>query len=365
MRTLKETSTDRLLEIVEHFPRARVLVVGDFILDEFIWGSVSRISPEAPVPVVSVKRESFVPGGSLNVANNIRTLGGTVTPCGVVGRDLEGRLLVRGMRRLGIDTGGVVLDHARPTTVKTRVIAHSQQVVRVDREKVEPISRLDAKKILQFVRKKIKETDVVVVEDYGKGVIEPFLLTPLLKLTREFEKPVLVDPKEKHFMLYQGVTAITPNRAEAHGAFETFDARANGRPKDLETVGRGLLKRLRSKAVLITLGEEGMALFEMGQPTARIPTTAREVFDVSGAGDTVIGVFALGLAAGATLKAAAILSNLAAGIVVAKLGTATVEPSEMRQAILQMQKVQKAKAKKAKGDSPLLRGLSPFGVAHA
>ena len=322
---------DRLLDIVGRFPQARVLVVGDFILDEFIWGNVSRISPEAPVPVVNVKKETLLPGGSLNVANNIHKLGGTVYPCGVVGRDLEGRLLVRGMRRFGIDTGGVIYDGARPTSLKTRIIAHSQQVVRVDRERADPISQADAKKILQFIRKKIKDVDVTVVEDYGKGMIEPFLLNPLLKLAREHHKPVLVDPKEKNFDLYKGVTAITPNRFEAYGA---LGISVNGREAlSLESVGQKLLNRLKSDAVLVTLGEEGMALFEKNRKTTKIPTTAREVFDVSGAGDTVIAVFALGLAAGANMREAAVLSNLAAGIVVGKLGTATVEPSELNDAI--------------------------------
>lgn len=335
----QEPSRERLLKIVDLFPQARVLVVGDFILDEYVWGSVTRISPEAPVPVVNVKRESFLPGGSLNVANNIRTLGGTVFPCGVLGRDLEGRLLVRGMRKLGIETGGVIQDRARPTTIKTRVIAHSQQVVRFDREKMEPISSRDAQKILQFVRRKMKTVHAVIVEDYGKGVIEPFLLRPLLALVKKFGKPILVDPKEKHFDLYQGVTAITPNRVEAYGA---FNRSVNGREprstgergeRSLEEVGQGLLKRLRSRAVLITLGEEGMALFEKSRPTVKIPTTAREVFDVSGAGDTVIAIFGLGIAVGASLWEAAVLSNLAAGIVVGKLGTATVEPEELKEAI--------------------------------
>lgn len=352
MKTAKEPSRERLLEIVDLFPQARVLVVGDFILDEYIWGNVSRISPEAPVPVVNVKRESFLPGGSLNVANNIRTLGGTVFPCGILGRDLEGRLLLRGMRQLGIDTGGVIQDATRPTTIKTRVIAHSQQVVRVDREKVETVSSRNAQKILQFARKRIKEVDVVAVEDYGKGVIEPLLLRPLLELAKRFKKPVLVDPKEKHFELYRGVTALTPNRAEAYGA---YGVSVNGATQNLEEVGKGLLKRLQSKAVLITLGEEGMALFERNRPTAKIPTTAQEVFDVSGAGDTVMAVFALGIAVDATLREAAVLSNLAAGIVVGKLGTATMEPTELKQAILQ------------KGPGPFRRkrGLAPFGVSYA
>ena len=330
MKITTGLTPDRLLNLFERFPKTKVLVVGDFILDEFIWGSVSRISPEAPVPVVKVNRESFMPGGSLNVANNIRTLGGTVFPCGVVGRDLQGRLLTRKMRQFGIDTGGVVLDANRPTTIKTRVIAHSQQVVRFDREKAEPISQADARKILQFARKKIKEADAIIVEDYGKGLIEPFLVRPLLKLAKAYKKPILVDPKVMHFPIYQGVTAITPNRTEA---YEAFGGSQNGRQRSLEEVGRALLKRLQSRAVLITLGEEGMALFEKGQPTVKIPTTAREVYDVSGAGDTVIAVFAMGLAAGATLTEAAILSNLAAGIVVGKIRTATVEPAELRQAI--------------------------------
>lgn len=317
------------MEIINRFPKARVLVLGDFILDRFIWGSVSRISPEAPVPVVNVNRESFLLGGSLNVANNIHTLGGIVYPCGIVGRDLEGRLLMRGLRRFGIETGGVVQDKTRPTTIKTRVIAHSQQVVRVDREKIQPLSVSDIRRILQFIQKKIKQADVVIVEDYGKGVVEPSLLKPLLKLAKRLKKPVLVDPKEKHFSLYKGVTAITPNRSEAYGGYNA----SNGRQPDLEEAGRGLLKQLNLQAVLITLGEEGMALFEKNQPTQRIPTTAREVFDVSGAGDTVIAAFGLSLAAGATLQQAAVLSNLAAGIVVGKLGTATIEPNELKQAI--------------------------------
>ena len=316
--------------MIEGFRNARILVVGDFILDQFIWGRVDRISPEAPVPVVHVQRESFMTGGSLNVANNIRTLGGMVYPCGVVGRDLEGRMLLKIMRREGIDTGGIVYDPERPTSLKTRIIAHSQQVVRFDREKTSEISKDRLKKILAFIRIKIRECDVVIIEDYGKGMVQPFLIREITALAKRLRKPVLVDPKDKHFSYYQGVTVITPNRKEA------FDAYENGRSHrdvDVDDVGKGLLKKLNLKAVLMTLGEDGMALYERGGPVTRIPATAREVYDVSGAGDTVIAVFALAIAAGASLQEGAWLANVAAGIVVGKLGTAVVSPDEFKDAI--------------------------------
>ena len=317
-------------ELLKKFPKARVLVIGDFILDQFVWGSVQRISPEAPVPVVNVQRESYMPGGSLNVANNIRTLGGVVYPCGVVGRDLEGRMLLKTMRREGIETGGIIYDRTRPTSLKTRVIAHSQQVVRFDREKVEEISGDDLKKILRFFREKIQSAQVVILEDYGKGVIQPLLLKEVVRICKKFRKPVLVDPKEKHFSFYKGVTALTPNRKEAFGGYE--NSRTH-KEHSLDEVGRGLIKQLKCEAVLITLGEDGMALYEKNGSLTQIPTAAREVYDVSGAGDTVIAVFGLALAAGAKMREAAILSNLAAGIVVGKLGTATVTLTELREAI--------------------------------
>lgn len=323
-----------LLAVMSHFPSARILVIGDFILDQFVWGTVKRISPEAPVPVVNVERESYMPGGSLNVANNIRNLGGLVYPCGVVGRDLEGRMLLKTMRREGIETGGIVYDRARPTSLKTRVIAHSQQVVRFDREKISEITNEDRRKILRFVSQKIAEAHVVIIEDYGKGVVQPLLLREVLRLAKKFRKPVLVDPKEKNFSYYAGVTAITPNRNEAYAGFENSKTGRNGdRSYSLEEVGRGLLKKLKLQAVLVTLGEDGMALFEKNGAITKIPTSAREVYDVSGAGDTVIALFGLALAAGASMREAAILSNFAAGIVVGKLGTATVSIQELQEAI--------------------------------
>ncbi len=332
--TISFTNTERrrFFELIRLFKDARILVIGDFILDQFVWGNVQRISPEAPVPVVNVQRESYLPGGSLNVAHNIRTLGGTVYPSGVVGRDLAGRMLLKAMRREAIDTGGIIYDRLRPTTVKTRVIAHSQQVVRFDREKSDEISKEDTQKILKFVRQRIPAIDVVVIEDYGKGVIQPALLKEVIRVAKQFKKPVLVDPKEKHIPYYVGVTALTPNRKEACTAFENI-CQNNHHEPTLEEVGHGLLKKLKSEALLITLGEDGMALFEKSGTLTRIPTAAREVYDVSGAGDTVIAVLGLALAAGAKMREAAILANLAAGVVVAKLGTATVSREELEEAV--------------------------------
>lgn len=319
----------RLLDLVNQFDHAKLLVIGDFILDEFVWGAVNRISPEAPVPVVNVERQSFMPGGALNVANNIRSLNGTVYPCGVVGRDLYGRMLVKTMRREQIETGGVIYDKTRPTSLKTRVIAHSQQVVRFDKEKSQDLNSHETKRILQFVRANMKYVQVIIIEDYGKGVITPELLKTVVSLAKKHKIPVLVDPKEKNFQYYRGVTALTPNKKEAISAFGA----ANGRIPELSEVGKGLLRKFSAEAILITLGEEGMALFEKKGTVTKIPTAAREVYDVSGAGDTVISVFGLALASGATMREAAVISNLAAGIVVGKLGTATLTREELRNAI--------------------------------
>ncbi len=327
---LSASEKRQLLQIIDGFSNARILGIGDFILDKFVWGSVSRISPEAPVPVVDVKNESYMPGGSLNVANNIRTLGAKIYPCGVVGRDIEGRLLVKTMRQQGIETGGVVIDAKRPTSIKTRIIAHSQQVVRYDRESTENVSPQDLKKIFQFVEKKIADVSVVIIEDYGKGVIQPHFVMQIIKIAKRFRKPVLVDPKEKHFSFYKGATGMTPNRKEAYAGYESLFG-VSHKPFSLETVGWGLLKKLQLDFIMVTLGEDGMALFQKGKKSVvLIPTTAQEVYDVSGAGDTVIAALALAMAVRAPMPQAAMLSNLAAGIVVGKLGTATTTAAELR-----------------------------------
>ena len=295
------------------------------MLDEFVWGRVSRISPEAPVPVVWVQSESMMPGGAANVANNIRALGGQVQIAGVVGADPWGQQLTSALVAGQIGTASVLRDPARRTTVKTRVIAHHQQVVRVDREQLSPFGEAVMKRLIAAVRTQLKAVDAIIIEDYGKGVITRRFLEEVLPLARSFRKIVTVDPKEEHIELYQHVTAITPNRAEA--------GQAIGRRLETEEAvleaGEELLRRLQSEAVLITLGEDGMRLFEQGGRRTRIPTVAQEVFDVVGAGDTVIAIFTLALASGASMSEAAVLANHAAGIVVGKLGVAVVTPQEL------------------------------------
>lgn len=320
----------RLFDLVDRFHSAQLLVVGDFILDEFVWGQVNRISPEAPVPVVHVQKESFMPGGALNVANNIRSLGGVVYPCGVVGRDLYGRMLLKAMRREKIETGGVIYDRGRKTSLKTRVIAHSQQVVRFDRETVVDLKPAESKHLTDFIKNKLKDIQVIIVEDYGKGVVTPELIRTVRALAKSRNIPVLVDPKEKHFAYYKGVTAMTPNKKEA---LSGYGLSPDDKAPPLAELGKALLKKFSCEFILITLGEEGMALFDESGRMTHIPTTAREVYDVSGAGDTVISVLGLALAAGASTKEAAILSNVAAGVVVGKLGTATLDQNELKAAL--------------------------------
>ena len=317
-------STNALAGFVPRFRRASVLVVGDLMLDEFVWGKVSRISPEAPVPVVWVQSESVMPGGAANVANNIRALGGAVTVVGVVGEDRWGRSLVEEMASRRIDAGGV-LTAPRPTTVKTRVIAHHQQVVRVDREQREPLPAGTLERLIGAVTERIDGVDAVVIEDYGKGVITRALLEVAIPLARRHRKVITVDPKQEHFDLYRRVTALTPNRAEAGEAV----GRDLETDADVERAGRELVTRLECEGVLITLGEDGMRLFERGGGTTRIPTVAQEVFDVAGAGDTVIAAFTLAMASGATMQQAARIANHAAGIVVGKLGVAVASPAEL------------------------------------
>jgi len=326
---MKTPGFDKYRKTAAKFKETSLLVVGDLILDEFLWGEVSRISPEAPVPVVWVKRESFMPGGASNVANNLRALGANVRVAGVIGDDERGAILKDELERSGIDTAGILVDESRPTTLKTRVVAHHQQVVRIDKEKVEHLGAELLSKMLKIIEEAVKKVDAVIIEDYGKGVITPALLEKVVPLAKKHGKIISVDPKEEHFKYYKGISVITPNNHEA--------SKAVGFPiKDeasLERAGNVLLDKLRCRIALITLGENGMAVFQRSKPMKRIPTAAQEVFDVSGAGDTVIASYTLALASGADPILAAHIANFAAGIVVGKVGIAVVTPEELLERI--------------------------------
>jgi D-beta-D-heptose 7-phosphate kinase/D-beta-D-heptose 1-phosphate adenosyltransferase len=314
----------RFIDLLAKFSRSNVLVVGDLILDKFIWGDVSRISPEAPVPVVHVERESSMPGGAANVSCSINALKGKTSITGILGNDTDGRLLKRLLSKIA-DTTGLIIDKKRSTILKTRIVARHQQVVRVDREQLESCNKYVTEKIINHIKKNIKKYNAIIIEDYGKGVVSPQLIKSVMSIANRKKMIVTVDPKEEHFSYYKGVTCITPNQAEAEKAI-------NIKIKDQKSLfaaGKKLLKKLNCSAVLITRGEHGMCLFEKGKKPVQIPTQAQEVFDVSGAGDTVIGAFTLALASGATLQEAAYISNFAAGVVVGKVGVGTCSQKEL------------------------------------
>ncbi|MBI3996899.1 MAG: D-glycero-beta-D-manno-heptose-7-phosphate kinase [Candidatus Omnitrophica bacterium] len=334
-------TTHVLTRFISQFPHARVLVIGDLMLDEFVWGKVSRISPEAPVPVVWIQSESVMPGGAANVANNIRALGGQCALLGVVGDDRWGQALLTDLASRRIETRSIVKT-ARPTTVKTRVIAHHQQVVRVDREQRDPLPAAVVERLIRAAKEQIDAADAVILEDYGKGVITRQLLAAVIPYARSRKKIMTVDPKQEHFDLYRRVTALTPNRAEAGEAV----GRELEHEADMVKAGAEILKRLQCDGLLMTLGEDGMCLFEQGGRQTRIPTVAQEVFDVAGAGDTVIAAFTLALASGATMPEAARIANYAAGIVVGKVGVAVATPEELQAKLTAPTPTQSARLRK-------------------
>ncbi len=322
-------NTKRLLKLVKDFTRARILVIGDIILDEFVWGKVSRISPEAPVPVVEVTKESIMFGGSANVLQNIKALGGEVVLLGVIGNDYNGERLMEMLRETGHRTDGIITDALRHTSIKTRVVAQHQQVVRFDRESKEELSKKTYRSIIAFLESRLHEFDAVIVSDYGKGLISRGIISHILKFKKENGTVVAVDPKIRNFKFYRGVTVITPNQKEAEEAcgFEINSTKA------LIKAGMYLLKKYSTDAILITRGEYGMSLFQSDGTIKHIPTIAREVYDVTGAGDTVIATLSLALAAKAQWMDACIISNHSAGIVVGKLGTATASVKELESSI--------------------------------
>lgn len=299
----------------------KIAVIGDLMLDSYFWGTVGRISPEAPVPVVEIENEFNRFGGAMNVAYNILTLGGIPMPIGVIGNDNEGKVFQSLMHEIGISSRGVVIDKNRPTTAKTRVIANKQHVVRIDREKTTHISSQIEKKILELLKKEIKKLDGIILEDYNKGVLTPFLIKKIIELACDENIIVTVDPKFNNFFLYQNATVFKPNRKEIEDA---LGVRMNSR-EDITIAGQKVIEKLNCKYALLTLGEEGIALFEKNKPERRLPTKAQKVSDVSGAGDTVISTLTMALTSGADIYDAAYLANFAGGLVCQEVGIVPIE----------------------------------------
>jgi D-glycero-beta-D-manno-heptose-7-phosphate kinase len=325
-------SVQRAGEILAAAAKARVLVVGDVMLDQFIWGNVARISPEAPVPVVDFERESFMPGGAANVARNLTALDVGTEIFGVIGEDTAARQLKSLLAEQKVGCKGLVENASRHTSVKARIVAHMQQVVRIDRETRGGLDEKLTGQLLDAIKSKLDGADAVIVGDYGKGVVTQLLLNEIKTLCRERGIWLSLDPKPVHHLNLSNLSLITPNRKEAFELAKLPDDMRGPNPltdKNLMLTAERLLNELRPAVLLITLGELGMLLCQRGKKPFHIPTVAQEVFDVSGAGDTVIATFSLAIAAGASPVEAAILSNHAAGIVVGKIGTATTSPEEL------------------------------------
>ncbi len=331
--------------IIRHFKGKRLLVIGDVVLDQYIKGSVSRISPEAPVPIVLQEESFYTPGGAANVANNLASLGADVTLVSKIGGDIEGSILKRELALRHIHTNGLFIDSNMDTIFKTRIIAQHQQIVRLDREKPgrTGLDLIKESKILPYLRRHMKDFQAVIISDYGKGLIDSRLLAQVHESALIYKLPVVVDPKLEDLREYGQVSCITPNKKEAESALKNiseetrkaFGIRSTklDNKQDIEANGRGLLNFLSIESLLITLGEHGMYLFEHNKKPFPIPTKAAQVFDVSGAGDTVIAVFALCLAAGTDKSQAAKIANYAAGIVIGKMGAVAVDLDELKQAM--------------------------------
>ena len=315
----------RVTEILRTLRERNVVVLGDAMLDEFVWGDVTRISPEAPVPVVDVRRESVHLGGAANVLANLIALGARGTVIGVIGNDDAGKRLRNGLRELGTDANdNLIVDEARPSTIKTRIIAHSQLVVRADRESRTPVSPQIEDRIISSIQDALREANAFVVSDYDKGVVTPRILGEILPFAYE-RVPVLIDPKLRNFNFYRPATLVTPNHHEALRMSDSEDQSDDGSHHAASTIR----KKLGCDAVLITRGDRGMMLLEGDSEPVYVKTAAREVYDVTGAGDTVIAALAAALAAGTSMLEAATLANHAAGIVVGKVGTATATAEEL------------------------------------
>lgn len=306
----------RLNTILNGFAGKRIAVLGDLMVDRYYWGTVRRVSPEAPVPVVEVESESVRLGGAANVANNIQSLGGIPVLVGMIGDDHPGTVFMDLALELGLETGGIFRDPLRPTTIKTRVIAQGQHVVRIDNESKLPCKDDLRRRLVGAISDSIETMDGIVIEDYNKGVVTKDVITAVIEVARRHNRIITVDPKFDHFLDYKGVTVFKPNRREAEevlgGRLRTID--------DVERAGKKLVELLEARSVLLTRSEEGMSLFEADGTITHIPTMADNVQDVSGAGDTVISTLTIALASGATMREACALANCASGIVVGSVG---------------------------------------------
>ena len=322
-------TNSRIQTLFENLSGKRVAVLGDLMLDRYFWGAVTRISPEAPVPVVEVESESTRLGGAANVANNIASLGGTPFMVGVVGDDDSGRALTGIVAQSGFPDEGILVDATRPTTVKTRVIAHHQHVVRVDREVKHDIAEHVQVRLLDVLRRNAGTLDAIIIEDYNKGVVVKTLIKELVEFAKKNRIIITVDPKFNNFFEYKQVTVFKPNRKETE---EALGVRLNDQTS-VEQAGKALLQRLEAENVLLTLGERGMTLVEGGGQMTHVPTAARQVADVSGAGDTVISTLTMMLAAGGSIREASMLANVAGGIVCGEVGIVPINARELRESV--------------------------------
>jgi len=342
---------------ISKFDGCNLLVAGDLMLDEYLWGDVDRISPEAPVQVVSVKNEDFALGGAGNVVNNVVALGGKVTVAGVIGTGRNGRLLLELFKKLGVDTSGIVKERGRTTTRKTRIIAANQHVLRIDRETQKDISAASLEKTSRFIEDRMPDIDGVLISDYGKGLIVERMLSRVIASAKTHKKMTIVDPKGLDFSKYSGASMLTPNKKEAGLAagVEIVDE------PSLEKAAHKILQHVDIHRLLITCGKDGMVLFERNREPFRVNAEARQVFDVSGAGDTVLAVLGLAVASGTSIHSGVTLANTAAGIVVGKVGTATVSQQELASALRSHDQGLPAKFKDFSELSPLVQDLKKKG----
>jgi len=319
---------NKLFKLLDNFKNKKILVIGDIMLDKYIWGDVSRISPEAPVQVVNVIKETYEAGGAANVANNISALSGKAFMVGIAGNDESKNILLKELKEKGIDAEGIILDKDKPTTQKIRIIGKSQQLLRVDYENKEHAHKDIEESIIRFLERNIKNVDIVVISDYAKGVVTLKVSAMAIEIAKKHDKPIIVDPKPKHKDFYSNATLVTPNNVEASEMTGIED----GTDESVIEMGNKLLKYVNTN-ILITRGEKGMSLFEANGTITHIPAKAKEVYSLIGAGDTVVATIAMAIAAGADLKEAATLSNIAAGIKVGKIGTASVSIEEIKREI--------------------------------